>query len=297
MLITLQNEVWQVGILPETGASIAFGRVKQGKAWVDVLRPTPEADYGNSSKTSSFIMLPWCNRIREGKLRFQAEEYQLQTTPDDGTARHGDVRNRQWQIDHQDATTVRLSIDSRRFADMNFPFAFSASIEYRLQANDFVWEISMKNEDERVIPAGFGFHPYFVRPPEAPQLTIPCNRAFHLVNHMAVAAPVPVPPSLDFRQPRSLDDHEFNDLLTNNAPDIPSVIDYRDICLKMYSDPVFCHILIYTPQGKPFFAVEPMSNANDGFNLHERGINEAGVIVLQPGETASGKVCLNVSNH
>src|SRR5215207_6991682 len=105
MLITLENEVWQVGILPETGASIAFGRVKQGSSWIDLMRPTPESDYNNSSKTSSFIMLPWCNRIREGKLRFQGQEYQLKTTPDDGTARHGDVRNRQWQVDQQDATS------------------------------------------------------------------------------------------------------------------------------------------------------------------------------------------------
>jgi aldose 1-epimerase len=68
MLHLLQNKDWQVGILPETGASIAFGRMRYSGAWVDVLRPTAEADYGNPSKTSSFLMLPWANRIRDGLL-------------------------------------------------------------------------------------------------------------------------------------------------------------------------------------------------------------------------------------
>jgi aldose 1-epimerase len=63
---TLQNAFWNVGILSETGASIAYARVKRHEEWIDVLRPTAEADYGRSSNCSSFIMLPWCNRIKDG---------------------------------------------------------------------------------------------------------------------------------------------------------------------------------------------------------------------------------------
>ncbi|MBK8137359.1 MAG: hypothetical protein IPK52_16340 [Chloroflexi bacterium] len=90
----LENEYWKAGILPETGASIAFGRVNSGGAWVDILRPTAPADYGNSSNCSSFIMLPWCNRIGGGRLNFGGKSHQLAVTQDDGTARHGDVRGR-----------------------------------------------------------------------------------------------------------------------------------------------------------------------------------------------------------
>ena len=41
-MITLQNNHWQVGILPETGASIAFGHIKHHNTWVDVMRPNAE---------------------------------------------------------------------------------------------------------------------------------------------------------------------------------------------------------------------------------------------------------------
>src|SRR5690349_14388400 len=159
MLHLLQNKDWQVGILPETGASIAFGRMRYSGAWVDVLRPTAEADYSNPSKTSSFLMLPWANRIRDGLLRFDGQSWQLQTTKDDGTARHGDVRKRAWQVLDSDEKSIRLSLHSSDFADFNFPFRLSTELSFRLEESDFVWEVSLKNEDERPFPAGFGFHP------------------------------------------------------------------------------------------------------------------------------------------
>src|SRR5262245_33175971 len=105
----LENEFWQVGILPETGASIAFGRVRRGDTWVDVMRPTAPTDYGNSSNCASFIMIPWSNRIRDGKMRFNDVDYQLQVNSGDGTAIHGDVRKRAWKVDQADATSITLS--------------------------------------------------------------------------------------------------------------------------------------------------------------------------------------------
>ena len=123
MLHILQNKHWQAGILPEAGGSIAFGRMRYSGAWVDILRPTDEQDYHNSSKASSFLMLPWANRIREGLLRFQGQSWQLQTTKDDGTARHGDVRKRAWQTLESSETHIRMRFESKDYEDFNFPFA------------------------------------------------------------------------------------------------------------------------------------------------------------------------------
>lgn len=295
-LVTLENENWQVGILPTTGASIAFGRVRKGDGWVDTLRPTAEADYGNSSKCSSFIMLPWCNRIGEGKLRFEGREYILRTTLDDVTARHGDVRGRAWNVVSQTSTSIQMTFDSGQHGDVNFPFAFTAEAEYRLEGRDFVWGLALRNEDTQPFPAGFGHHPYFVRPANEPQpeVLIPCDSEFVLVDYLATDAPIPLTPRLDFRQLRALDENEVNDLMSKRQGDAPAQMVWpaHDIALEMYADPIFEHYLLYAPQGQPFFAVEPMTNANDGFNLFERGIAGSGVFVLQPGESARGTVRL-----
>jgi aldose 1-epimerase len=296
-LITLQNEFWQAGILPATGASIAFGRVKRDGAWVDMLRPTAEADYTNASKASSFIMLPWCNRIKGGRLVFEGHEYQLETAKDDGTARHGVVRGVAWEVDVVEPTRVRMSFDSTG-KRVNWPFAFSAWAEYRLEERAFVWTLALRNQDNVRMPGGFGHHPYFVRPTgEAePQVQIPCNQQFNLVDYMAVDAPVPITPRLDFRQMRPLDNSEYNDLLTGRAGDEPARIAFpsRGVRLSMHSDPIFQHILLFTPEGQPFFAVEPMTNASDGFNLYARGIPGSGVFALEPGEERQGTVRLQL---
>jgi aldose 1-epimerase len=293
-LHTLHNDFWQAGILPGTGASIACGRVRQSdNTWRDVLRPMPEAAYDNASKASSFIMLPWCNRIAGALLRFEGQEYQLKPEADDGTARHGDVRKRPWVVEAADDTHIVMSFDSAQHEHVNFPWHFSAAAEYRLDGQRFVWRLALKNEDTRRMPGGFGHHPYFVRSEDV-EVLIPCESQFKLEHYLAVAPPVPLEPSLDFGQFHTLRGDDINDLLTQRREGEPARLRYPDwhLELSMSADPLFQHILLYTPPGEPSYAVEPMTNASDGFNLHERGIAESGVFVLEPGQSVSGDVVL-----
>jgi aldose 1-epimerase len=62
----------------------------------------------------------------------------------------------------------------------------------------------------------------------------------------------------------------------------------------VHADPLLKQFLLFTaPDGT--LAVEPQSNANDGFNLAEQGIKEAGVFVLHPNESITGTVKLRVT--
>ncbi|MFN8529260.1 MAG: hypothetical protein U0670_11655 [Anaerolineae bacterium] len=291
-LHTLQNEHWQAGILPGTGASVAYGRVSVGTGWRDVLRPTAEAQYGNSSNCSSFIMMPWCNRIKGGVLRFEGAEYTMRTEKDDGTARHGDVRKRPWEVLAADDHHIRLRFTSSQHADVNYPFRFTGEAEYKLDGRDFVWVLSLRNDDSRPMPAGFGHHPYFVREPLA--VSIPCEAYFPLTDFLATGAPQPLTPTLDFRTPKPLGTYPYNHLLTTRDGDTAAHLVYEGFRVSMTSDSLYKHYLIYAPEGEPFYALEPMTNANDGFNLAAQGIAESGVFVLQPGETASAAMCLTV---
>lgn len=297
-MITIQNKHWQIGILPETGASIAFGRVRHNDQWVDVLRPTPLSDYGNSSNCSSFIMLPWCNRIKDGLLRYGDETFQLNVTKDDGTARHGDVRKRNWTVNLIDAYHISMSLNSSDFPDMNWPFAFSALAEYRLDGAEFKWTLSIKNEDTRAYPTGFGHHPYFVKPKgeNLPHVQIPCNQYFELTNYMATGPAVDLPERLEFREMRSLGEANINDVLTYRIGDEPARMYYPEYqtTLEMFADPLFKHILLYAPEGEPYYAVEPMTNVSDGFNLFADDVEGSGVFVLEIGEEQRADVRLIV---
>lgn len=296
MVVILQNKHWQVGILPATGGSIAFGRIRYSGAWVDVMRPTQEADYGNSSNTASFLMLPWANRIRDGVLRFDGQSWQLKTTSD-GTARHGDTRNRQWKVIDQSETHITMVIHSRDFDDLNFPFAFSAELTYRLEEDAFIWDVTLTNEDTHDFPAGMGFHPYFQRMSRSmPLLEVPCDQYFELTDAMPTDAPQAILPELDFRNLRPVqDDFTFDHLLANRDTSKPVRIVYEDwqTELAMTVDDLFQHMILFSaPDGS--FAVEPQSNANDGFNLRENGIHDGGVVVVKAGKSVQGAIKLRV---
>jgi aldose 1-epimerase len=295
-VIRLENEHWQAGILPGTGGSVAYGRVWNGTAWVDALRSTAESDYTNPSKCASFIMLPWCNRIGGGVLTFAGKTYQLAKTADDGTAHHGDVRRRAFTVAEVTPTSVRLTLDSRTQTAVNWPWAFQADATYRLDSASFVWELALTNLDTKPYPAGFGHHPYFVRPETQPVLQVPCAGEFNLVNNLAVRPPMPVTPRLDFRAARTLPDDTLDDVLTNCDSGQPVRIAFPDrgVTLDFRADPIFKHWIVYAPSGWPSFAVEPMTNVNDGFALYDQGINGTGVFVVQPGQTVTGTVRLSM---
>jgi aldose 1-epimerase len=58
--------------------------------------------------------------------------------------------------------------------------------------------------------------------------------------------------------------------------------------VRIEAEPIFGHLVVYIPDGRDFFAIEPVSHANDAVN---RPADEGnGFRILQPGETMTGAV-------
>jgi aldose 1-epimerase len=293
--------MWQVGILPETGASLAFGRVRDGDRWLDVLRPTPFTCLDNPESCASFPMIPWSNRLRDAQFTFRGIEYQLRPNADDGSAMHGVARDLPWAVEYADGTKMDVSLDTRRFEGVNFPWHFSARLTFELAQELFEIITQVRNEDATPMPAGFGHHPYFLRrlvnDPAGPDVHLlsDCSQAFPLEAGIPTGPAMPVPPQLDFRTYRPLGDTPFNDCLTGCSGGL--ALEYVDpgLVLAIWANPgIFKHIVLYAPPEKPYFAVEPVTNANDGFNLHEKGIAGSGVFVLEPKEEREGRIRLEL---
>lgn len=295
-LLGIESEHWQIGILPDTGASVAFGKIKYGDQWRDFLRPTVEADYTKVSHCSSFVLVPYSNRIRDRRFSFRGQHYELRPSKPDGTVMHGVGRDLPWHIESADSSHVATSFHSMDYADINFPWRFSAKVEYRVQSSQFSITLSLKNEDNSTMPGGFGNHPYFQRAfageRDMASVQIPCDEYFPLEDSLPTGAPQPIPPRLDFRQLRPVTDDSINDCLTGRQPDKPVRIVYAESGqqVTLSADPIFECLIFFTPPGKPFFAIEPVTNANDGFNLYAQGVPHSGVFELEPGQEKSGSV-------
>ena len=57
--------------------------------------------------------------------------------------------------------------------------------------------------------------------------------------------------------------------------------------VSIEADDPMGHLILFSPEDQPFFALEPVTNANNGFNLLADGQSDSGVVELQPGETLS----------
>lgn len=293
-LLALESDIWQAGILPDTGASVAYARLRHAGRWLDFMRPTPPT-FSRAGECASFVMIPWSNRIRAGRFTFQGREYSVPVNAPDGTAIHGVGRGYPWQVAHAGADHVALTFRSAEH-ETGFPFRFRAEVEYRVEDRRFSITTRLINEDDQSMPGGFGHHPYFRRtlsgPEDTVSLEIPCSQSFALENCLPSGPPVPIEPRLDFRSLRPLDDTPIDDCLTGWDRGRPVRFRYGEsgVEIALHADPIFACIILYTPPGQDHFAVEPATNANDGFNLYGQGIAGSGVFVLGPGESAEGAI-------
>jgi aldose 1-epimerase len=313
---TLQGRNLRLLVLPEAGASIIAFDGRFGDTWQPLMRPSPPAavSQGDVSRLASFNLVPWSNRVTGAAFTFEGQRYYLRANTPQGFAIHGDARERPWQVTGQSSDSLTCTLNSRDFADFNFPFPFTAEIRYTLHDWAFETTLTLTNVGTSDMPAGFGFHPYFNRgfgghDGDEVRLQFSARGVYPPLPGMAVA-PIdtssgahqlpdgsftPIPPVMDFSSLTPIGsrdiDHCFGGWDGRAAIDYPST----GVQLRFECDPTLGHVILYTPPGKPFFALEPVSHANNGFNLLAAGVPGNGIQVLPPGASMRGSFTIRVS--
>ncbi|MCL5273741.1 MAG: aldose 1-epimerase [Chloroflexi bacterium] len=304
-------------MLPNPGASIAALTAKLGDRWIPVMRPTPAQALAlpKSGQMASFNLAPWSNRIVGAAFSFQEKPYALRANTPQGFAIHGDARERPWHVDDHRGNTLTCSIDSREFPDFNFPFPFTAAICYELNEATLATSFRLNNVGNSAMPAGWGFHPYFNRRlsdsvqdhaqlelyvegvyPPLPGMTASMPPTIKRRQKLGELSPMfDVPDAMDFSKPAEIGERDIDHCF--GGWDGRAAISYplSGVRLVIDCDPVLGHVIVYTPPGKSFFAVEPVTHANDGFNMLARGIAGNGIRVLQPGEQLNGVFRIHVT--
>jgi len=295
-VLELANDHWQVGLLPATGGSVAYGRTRVGDSWLDVLRPTPEASLTTVPETASYPLVPWSNRIRDGKLRWAGRTYQLRVNHGDGTAIHGTASEYPWTVVESSPTHAVLEFASREVYGVNFPWTFTARFTYALDGPRFTWTYGLTNSDHETFPAGFGHHPYFQRSvggSATAHLQLNCDTAYEAVECLPWDAAGPIRPDADFRSSREIGGAFVDDCYAGRtSPTLATITWPGVLAVDVEAEALLSHAVVYIPEGKPFFAVEPVSNANDAFNLAETGISSANLLLVQPGQTTKASFSL-----
>jgi len=281
----LTNGKLRVLLVPEIGGSIIECSVNRGEQWISIMRQAEEP-LTRSSNASSFVLIPYSNRLRDGRFMFDGTDYQLQGV--ENHAIHGDVRDRPLQVLEHTNERIVLGFQSHEFEGINFPFPFSAKMIYSLEGLTFSSRIELSNTGSKAMPAGCGFHPYFNRRVPGStgevELQLTVGGVYPGGTPLPTGPAIPIQPDQNFKVQRPLDvelDHCFSGWNRQAVIDWPG----SGIRANIQAEPGMEHVILYSPNGEKFFALEPVTNANDGFNLFAQGDTSCGVVVLQPGET------------
>ncbi|ADV66790.1 aldose 1-epimerase [Deinococcus maricopensis] len=287
---TLTGTHFTLEVLPDVGASVLNLRAASGRP---VLRPVRPEDVQSSSNAASFTLMPFSNRVRDAHFTFAGRDVQLRVTTKDGLTQHGDVRNRPWTVTRT-PDALHAALNSRDHADLNWPWTFTAGVTYELRGATLTTHLTLTNADAQPMPAGFGIHPYFARRADGvdPALTLGAACVYDTDDRaLPLGAARPVTPELDYRSARVIGNATLDRVYT--TWDGEARLDWGVRALHLRADPVFGHVVVFTaPDGS--LALEPVSNATDGFNLMARGVAGHGVVTLAPGETLSGRIDLTL---
>ncbi|UBV42833.1 aldose 1-epimerase [Deinococcus taeanensis] len=287
----ISNGVLTLEVVPDLGASVLNLRAASGRP---VLRPVALADVQTSSQCASFTLLPFSNRIRDARFVFGGREVLLRPNTKGGLAQHGDVRNRPWQVERVSGEHLRCSFNSRDFADMNWPWAFTAQVEYRLHGPHLDTTVTLVNTDVTPMPAGLGLHPYFARVHDGvdPALHLGAELTYDTDDqHLTLGEARPVGPGEDYGVPAPLGDRQLD--RTYTAWDGTARLDWGDRAVILTADNVYSHVVVFTaPDGS--LALEPVSHATDAFNLAARGVGGVDLRVLVPGQVLAGTARLTL---
>ena len=289
-VVELRSGSTRLNVAPDVGGSITRYASERSGTTIEWLRPaSPDAiASGAAGGTSSFPMVPFSNRIRDAAFRFRGRLVRLpRNFPPEPHAIHGHAWRAPWAV--VERTEAALTLEYRHAAGA-WPWPYVAQQEFDLTEQRLRVRFAVTNESPTVMPVGFGLHPYFVRTPRA-VVRADVGRMWEADADRMPARLVPAPPQL---RPSGAGLNPDATPLDNNFVGFGgrAVIEWPEwnARLRIDADPVYSCLVIYTPAGQDFFCVEPATNCIDGFNLADAGRTDTGLIVLEPGDTATGDV-------
>ena len=297
MIERIENEFWRLSIAPNIGASVTALEARVNNSWQPVMRPATQLEGRSSSPFSSYTLAPFSNRIRGSSFEFDGQQYTLQPNNAHGETIHGDVRNRPWTVTRVGLSSLECHFNSRSVDDANFPFAYTVTVTYSLEGALCHTAIRLENVGYMAMPAGFGFHPYFVRR-FAGSLSDPLLEFSATGYYVTDAQTMPtegahgLTADLDFSSAKPAYAAPLDTVF--NGWGGRAALSWDQHRLELRASPVFTHFVAFNGAPDGTIALEPVTHATDGFNLLARGVQNTGVGILEPNEKLSGDFTLQL---
>jgi aldose 1-epimerase len=244
-----------------------------------------------SSSGRGQLLIPWPNRIADGRYEFDGRALQLALDePQRNNAIHGLVRWATWAIAEREADRVLL--EQLLHPQPGFPFTLDLRVEYVLADDGLTVRTKATNVGAEACPYGAGAHPYLAvdasRVDEV-TLQVPARTVLDADERGLPVGARPVEGTeLDFRSPKQVGrlrlDHCFTDLERDDDGRARVRLGNGT---TLWANESYEYLMVFTGDGLPdverrSIAVEPMTCAPNAFR------NGEGLVRLEPDETHVG---------
>ena len=283
-IFSLRNDKASVS-LSIVGGCLTSYSVRQRDADFDILRPLYPLRFVKVSPqdSSSFPLIPYSNRIKQGRFDFRGTSYQLPLNfGSHPHSIHGVAWQEHWTMRSQSQNSIAMELN---YSGEAWPFLFRAIQRFSLDGLDLIQEISITNLSDGPMPVGLGMHPFFPRHSNT-RLTADVEKVWLTDETCLPTERRDCPTHWDLRS-----GVKVGDLICDNQFEPwkgVARIDWPDenVSVDISASEDLSRLVIFAPEDEDFFCIEPTSHITDAFNLTATGMTscDTGMRILNPGE-------------
>lgn len=293
-LVSLTHDPFELVVSPQFGARIvSFSTAKR-----NILRPASPAALEKPlvCEFAGFPLMPYSGPLFGSGFSFAGSSHELgRTVREEPTATHGEAWISSFGIVEQGDAKLTLEMEHRPQTG-TYPFAYRARVGFTLDDYGLAINLTLTSLHHAPIPGGIGFHPYFPRPPGT------------RLRFAAIGVwPADAPEAVNKGCGSMIDGLDFNngqdvslmvvDRLYEGWTGVAELTAEDGFRTLISADSTLDKLQLYSPSGYPYVCVEPVSNANDGFNRMTAGVASHGVRLLEPNRSLEGNMRISVDHQ
>lgn len=251
------------------------------RAGLPILRSTEPAELASARLSGCYPLAPYSNRLGYRRFRWLGRDYTTQPNFDDNPhSVHGVAWQRPWAVVESSETSALL-----RYAhegDAHWPFAFSVDQRFTLDSTALEVRLAFTNQAPHAQPVGLGWHPYFPKRARS-RLHIELAERW---DSDATGLPVRrvAQPGID----ADVAHLEFDNCFEGWR----GAARLRDEKLSLRLTSSLPYLVVFTPQTKPYYCVEPVSHVSNALHMTDPAAH--GLATVEPGRTLEAWMRLEV---
>lgn len=250
--LELRAGALRLALRPDLGGSIAG-------LWLGdtaVLRSSEPGTLESSRLSGCYPLAPYSNRLGYRRFRWLGTDYTTATNFDDNPhSVHGNAWQRPWNVLSSTDTSAELELV--HLGDAHWPFPYKLLQRFVLTPEALEVHLVFHNTATHLQPVGLGWHPYFTKRPRS-RLHIELSDRWE-----SDASGLPTR-----RVPQPGIDSDVSHLAFDNCFEGwrgPARI--RDEKLSMRLTSSLPYLVVFTPDTKPYFCVEPVSHVSNALHM------------------------------